>query len=68
MATDDDQIDENPSPTAAGDETEIELAADETELAAPLTVPAADLAWSRADSGAGGDYSWGTLRSAPALS
>lgn len=30
MATDDDQIDENPSPTAAGDETEIELAADKT--------------------------------------
>ncbi|AAS05070.1 hypothetical protein PICSAR240_03901 [Mycobacterium avium subsp. paratuberculosis] len=60
MATNDDQDDGKPPITAAagGDETAIGAAADETELVAPLTVPASELAWSHEDSDAG-DYSWG---------
>lgn len=61
MPTNHDQDDEQPPTTAAssGDETELGLTADETELVAPLTVPAAELAWSDEDANAGGDYSWG---------
>lgn len=61
MPTNNDE-DEQPPTTAAGaaDETKIGPAADETELVAPLTVPASELAWSRdQDSDTGGDYSWG---------
>jgi|GEM_PF-2040169 len=61
MATNNDE-DEQPPTTAAGEagETEIGPAADETELVAPLTVPASELAWSRDQDGdVGGDYSWG---------
>lgn len=57
-----DQDDEQPPTTvsANGDETEIGLAADETELVPPLTIAASELAWSRdQENYAGADYSWG---------
>lgn len=55
--------DEQPPTTvsANGDETEIGLPADETELVPPLTAAASELAWSRdQENYAGADYSLGS--------
>lgn len=62
MTADDDEDDEQPRTAAAAhaEETEIGVAADETEFVPPLTVAASELAWSRdQENDAGGEYSWG---------
>lgn len=57
--TDDHDEDPLPPTTAAGsEETQINLGTDETELVAPITLPAAELAWSHENGDPGGDYSW----------
>ncbi|KDP02977.1 hypothetical protein CKJ59_19175 [Mycobacterium avium] len=58
MPTIDNYDDEQQPCAAGGDETEVGPPADETELVAPVTAAAAELAWSREDSDPG-DYSWG---------
>lgn len=55
-----DEDEQPPTTAASSDETQLGPGADETELVAPLTVPAAELAWSHDQHGdPGGDYSWG---------